>query len=1312
FGVQGSGTEFVKKLFHVIRPYGGRAWLPLSAEQHAVFQTWVTSAGLSRATVTRSGNWTILERTGALAGSIEFTATNGTISASDQLVKAPFGVSWFGNYPLLRAAVPFPTALDVVEGRAVEGGGAVTDVYTGIPRTARATHSGVKTVSAPVPKVSNPLFDRSAGIGFSGTGRYGIINAWTSYGYAGLFNDYASSISGVFWGGIAAHGENIGGQTYGAFNAADGTIPANGMFMLACMYGSCSCQVGVHQGLGLYHRDDVESWSSRSWQTERSGSWVEELPLRKAGINFGAPGSRVDDNNILWLDIPRHQAGESAVVATFLTPAEPETFYRHSGWFGGDSDRKWVAASGIKNVSKAEIQMNYGVQALQAAVAPVIDGDLSDACWDGQLEVQLNWNQTQGAMRQGYEKSRAMARFDSDNLYISIEHPYVTWPTSGNDDFMVYLLGREQVGLDGSGKAVSFKLSRAGGKIAAGGYTPGSWTNDWSGAYAADTNSRRSEFAIPFSTLRAAGLWPENLVVNLRWNSNGGGYYNENDRMVLRQRGYSPLYLGALRGLGSMARPHNVKLYFAETEGATAGQRKFNVSLQGSRVLTSLDVASEAGGQNLPLVREFPNVNVTDRLTVELESVTGQTMISGVELVGTWDEASYPNQSPVARIETDVVSGPAPLAVTLSGWGSSDADGQIADCRWDCGDGALIRGSKVTHVFTEPGVYTVSLLVIDERGAAGSATTTVTVGAGVPAAFVCKIRASGGDYGNLSAWHAAIRSDLTSKTRLFTLGSIGSYTNTDIGKSVTFAGGGTGVLLWADPVRNEAAMVNCAGTIETGTVTVAGGRTFTVVDTGVDTASLLFTVTDRGTYAQAADDGKAVTFSGGGRGYLRHINTANIAYITECRGAMDAGAVTTASGHAFTIAGAGSPIYTAVAEGYNDWPATGLQEGLTFSGWIGDANRTTVVRAAPGHGHAGKLKDAAGKYTGFALTAGWPNGGLFGVGRVTGIIVDGYGGVAAESVNRVITKNGTITPYSTAANSISLAINGDGFRAGGHNVAIINCTSVDANTCFPCTSSGYYQNSARYVNCLARPKAGGTGFAWAGENAWMLRMSYCVSSDGSADDWGTYGEGREFNKANATFTFVNAASNDFRLAETDMGARGWGTAGFGADIEGQERQAPYDIGADETVETGDWDGDGIPDTSDPDDDNDGVPDVWESANGLNPRYASDAGQDGDGDGMSNLAEYVAGTNPRDARERFHCSVFGVQGGAFRLSFQTVTGRLYGVIYRTNLFESVWHDLTNNVPGTGGQVEISDPAAGGTGSASAAQRYYRIKVKMP
>lgn len=58
-----------------------------------------------------------------------------------------------------------------------------------------------------------------------------------------------------------------------------------------------------------------------------------------------------------------------------------------------------------------------------------------------------------------------------------------------------------------------------------------------------------------------------------------------------------------------------------------------------------------------------------------------------------------------------------------------------------------------------------------------------------------------------------------------------------------------------------------------------------------------------------------------------------------------------------------------------------------------------------------------------------------------------------------------------------------------------------------------------------------------------------------------------------------------------------------------------------------FDGDGLGDICDTDDDNDQMPDDWELANGLNPFDATDATADPDGDLANNLEEYLRGSDP-------------------------------------------------------------------------------------
>ena len=87
------------------------------------------------------------------------------------------------------------------------------------------------------------------------------------------------------------------------------------------------------------------------------------------------------------------------------------------------------------------------------------------------------------------------------------------------------------------------------------------------------------------------------------------------------------------------------------------------------------------------------------------------------------------NRPPTANAGGPYV-GNVGIPVQFSGSGN-DPDGDTATFSWDFGDGGNGTGSSPTHIYSAPGIYTVTLTVTDPLSASGLAQTTAMINAGV-----------------------------------------------------------------------------------------------------------------------------------------------------------------------------------------------------------------------------------------------------------------------------------------------------------------------------------------------------------------------------------------------------------------------------------------------------------------------------------------------------------------------------------------------------------------------------------------------------
>jgi len=127
-----------------------------------------------------------------------------------------------------------------------------------------------------------------------------------------------------------------------------------------------------------------------------------------------------------------------------------------------------------------------------------------------------------------------------------------------------------------------------------------------------------------------------------------------------------------------------------------------------------------------------------------------------------------------------------------------------------------------------------------------------------------------------------------------------------------------------------------------------------------------------------------------------------------------------------------------------------------------------------------------------------------------------------------------------------------------------------------------------------------------------------------------------------------------------------------------------------------------------DSDDDGMPDAWESAAGLNPNNPADAGLDKDGDGQSNFEEYSSDTDPANSSSRFQVKRLEDAGNPalIRIVWASRPGMIYHVETSDSLLPGSWLPL-NGSPIIGYTAETSYDAP-----VSGDRRFYRVQAFRP
>ncbi len=419
---------------------------------------------------------------------------------------------------------------------------------------------------------------------------------------------------------------NLGGFKSGC---TSNLIVANGVLNAPDYTRTCSCGYQNQTSLALVHMPQMEMWTvNHVARLSKPGQ-----PIQRLGLNFGAPGDRRDENGTLWIDYP--VLGGDSVELDVRVEGAANYYRRNSLGFTGPG-AAWIGSSGVVNAQKIVVpltikqlpdEMRLTVQDGADDGEEQPDGTVSVGSSD--LELVTDAAQQTVAMR--------FNRVHIDqNRKILQAHLQLTCDEKVDEKVAADAeAAKAEVVLGIEDTANSAPLQEAAKNLSSRALHAEkvSWALPvWEKEGEAGDKQKSPEVTNLLRHVINRADWASGNALTLVVTGTG-------KRVAKAAEGgaeTSPALLVKLEPLPlpePPPAPYTVRLFFAEPEAIDTGERVFDVVLQGTPVLTDMDIIQVAGQPRKTIVQEFTKVMLTNELTIEMRPKHGQPLLNGVEIV-------------------------------------------------------------------------------------------------------------------------------------------------------------------------------------------------------------------------------------------------------------------------------------------------------------------------------------------------------------------------------------------------------------------------------------------------------------------------------------------------------------------------------------------------------------------------------------------------------------------------------------------------------------------------------------------------------
>lgn len=635
------------ELLRMLKPLGGVAYVPHRGET----ETWLKGLGNANVKIERKGQWVKITR-GALPGAGQWTHQYGepgnTACSGDDLVRAPLDILWFGEpgpgqMPSRHASIVAPLSIDGRLFVQAENTVMAYDAYNGVKLWQRDI-PGITRLGTKHGQVGNMALTKGSLFATAGTTCHRLDVATGE-----PMGSYQAPTSPDSWGSVAVVGDTLFGSN------ASGRGVANTAFALDV---ESAKPRWVHRGKVLRHQSMAigdgcmfvveEGTAGATVRTVialdvRTGEprWTRKLDLTgslKVGIGGGELSLIYKDQIVLLCSQPynghfwrQFHAGEfkrrtitalssrdgktvwsgkigyrsRPLVVDNTIIAEPWAHDLHTGkpitrrHPFTDAEVKWQFLRpghhcGCVAASRHCLLFRSGTIAycdLHRGEGTVHFGAQRPGCW-------INFVAANGLLLIPEASSGCVCPFP-------IHCTLVMHPTKKNRGWGAF----SAPGPTTPVKQLALNFGALGDRRDDSGKL-------WA-AYPRPSNRLK--------VLSNLGLW---FQVGVGFPAEGK-YFRQSEDVTLVKGTDAPwLYASGCAGITRCSVPlvgkneqpgvYTVRLGFCEPKHAEAGQRVFDVKIQGRTAMESLDIAKEAGGPGAALVKAFSNIEVVDDLVVEL----------------------------------------------------------------------------------------------------------------------------------------------------------------------------------------------------------------------------------------------------------------------------------------------------------------------------------------------------------------------------------------------------------------------------------------------------------------------------------------------------------------------------------------------------------------------------------------------------------------------------------------------------------------------------------------------------------------------